>query len=109
MNYEFPIRVSVYLSTRERITTIHGTKVVASFFAPWNRNEEPYIRISTGDYQSLKKEIGRDNSLAEFINCMSHEIVHYQQWIETGDVWERGVARKAVGMLRRYEMTVDHP
>ena len=103
------MRVPVYLSPRELITTIHGTKVAASFFAPWNRNEEPYIRIATGEYPSLKKEIGRDNALAAFIDSMSHEVIHYRQWIETGDIWERGVARKAVAMLRRYELTADHP
>ena len=109
MNYEFPIRVPAYLSPRELITTIHGTKVAASFFAPWDRNVEPYIKIATGDYSLLKKEIGRDNALAAFISSMSHEIVHYRQWVETGDLWERGVERKAVTMLRRYELTVDHP
>lgn len=109
MNYEFPIRVPAYLSARELIRTIHGTKVAASFFAPWDRNVEPYIKIATGDYLSLKKEIGRDNALAAFISSMSHEIVHYRQWVETGDIWERGVERKAVTMLRRYELTVDHP
>ena len=108
MNYEFPLRVPVYLSPCELLTTIHGTKASASFFAPWDRNEEPYIRIATGDYPSLRKEIGRDNALAAFINSMSHEIVHYRQWLETGDMWERGVDRKAVAMLRRYELTVDH-
>ncbi len=108
-NYEFPIRVPVYLSPRERITTMHGTEASASFFAPWNRNVEPYIRIATGDYSSLKKEIGRDNTLAAFITSMNHELAHYWQWIETGDLWERGVERKAVSMLRRYELTVDHP
>ena len=109
MNYEFPLRVPVYLSPRELVTTIHGTKVSASFFAPWDRNVEPFIRIATGDYSSLKKECGRDNALAAFIASMSHEIIHYRQWIETGDVWDRGVDRKAVAMLRRYELTVDHP
>ena len=108
-NYEFPIRVPVYLSPRERITTMHGLQVTASFFAPWNRKVEPYIKVATGDYSSLKKEDGRENTLAEFIASMSHELVHYWQWLETGDVWERGVERKADAMLRRYELTVDHP
>jgi hypothetical protein len=108
-NYEFPIRVPVYLSLRERITTVHGKKVTASFFAPFDPNVEPYIRIATGDYPSLRIEQGDDNCLAAYIGSLSHELVHYQQWVETGDTWERGVARKAMEMLRRYALTVDHP
>jgi len=108
-NYQFPVRVPVYLSPQERITTIDGSTASASFFAPFGRDEEPYIRIATGDYPSLERKHGRANSLAAFIVSLSHEVIHYQQWIATGDVSERGVARKDVAMLRRYEQTVDHP
>ncbi len=108
-NYSFPVRVPVYLSPRSTLTTIDDVKVTASFFAPFDSTLEPYIRIATGDYSSLRQERGRDDCLAAFIISLSHEIVHYQQWIETGDVWERGVAKKAVGMLRKYESTVKHP
>lgn len=107
--YEFPIRVPVYLSPREAIVTMHGHKVSASFFAPWNQREEPYIRLATGDYPALKRECGRDDALAAFINSLSHEVVHYQQWVETGEVWERGVGVRATGMLRRYARDVDRP
>ena len=108
-NYAFPIRLPVYLNPGAYIVTTHGQRASASFFAPWDRRVEPYIRIATGDYPSLAEEEGRDNALASFIASLSHEIVHYQQWTETGEVWERGVARRAVGMLRRYEQTVDCP
>lgn len=109
LNYAFPIRVPVYLSPRERIITCDGKFVAASFFAPWDRNVEPYIRIATVDYPSLKSERGRDNALAAILISFAHEVVHYRQWVETGEVWERGVARKASAMVRRYAMTVDHP
>jgi hypothetical protein len=91
------------------VKTVDGELCSASFFAPWSRDEEPYIRIATGDYRELKEEEGRDNALAAFIVSMSHEVVHYQRWVETGEIWERGVARKALGMLRRYSSTVAHP
>lgn len=107
--YDFPIRVPVYLSPEKEIRTIHGNKVSASFFAPFDRNVEPYIRIATGDYEDLKRERGRDNALAAFITSLSHEIIHYRQWIDTGDVWERGVAVKSEGILGRYAADVDHP
>jgi hypothetical protein len=109
-HYEFPIRVPVYLSPREQIRTVDGSLVVASFFAPWDRRVEPYIRIATGDYARLRSEIGgRDNALASYIISLSHEVIHYRQWVETGNIWERGVRAAAVRMLRRYEKTTDRP
>lgn len=108
-NFEFPIRVPVYLLRDERFDTIDGVTVVASFFAPFDRNVEPRIRIATGDYASLRRERGRDDALASFLVSLSHEVLHYWQWIETGETSEVGVAQKAVAMLRMYEKTVDHP
>jgi hypothetical protein len=107
--HEFPIRVPVYLSPREEIRSLEGQMVSASFFAPWNRTVEPYIRIATGDYPQLRRERGRDNALAAFIVSLSHEVVHYQQWIATNEMHERGVIRRATTMLRRYATTVDRP
>jgi len=106
---EFPIRVPVYLSPLEKVRALDGRLCSASFFAPWDRNVEPYIRIATGDYRELHEEMGRDNALASFIMSLAHEVVHYQQWVQTGAVQERGVARRAEGMLRRYESTVSRP
>ena len=108
-NYEFPMLVPVYLSPNEFVVTGDGKECSACFFAPYNRKVEPLIRIATGDYKSLKFEHGRDNALACFIISLSHEVIHYQQWIGTGEVSERGVAAKAVRMLRRYELTTDRP
>ena len=108
-SYDFPVRVPVYLSSKEMITTMHGEQVCASFFAPWSRKDEPYIRIATGDYPALKRASGRDDALAAFITSLSHEIIHYMQWLETGDTSERGVALKARSMLRAYAHTVDRP
>ena len=108
-NYEFPIRVPVYLHSTPTITTFDGRVVSASFFAPFHRNVEPYIRIATGDYRELKKERGRDNALASYLVSLGHEVAHYRQWLATGGTWERGVVREAVGMLRAYETTVDRP
>jgi hypothetical protein len=107
--YDFPIRVPVYLLPGETVTTMHGEKVSASFFAPWNRKVEPYIRIATGDYPLLRKERGRDNALAAFLNSFAHELVHYQQWVATNVLSERGVRRRAGCIVDRYAQTVDHP
>lgn len=107
--YEFPIRVPVYLFPSETIFTRDGERVSASFFAPYDRSVEPYIRIATGDYPELRRLRGRDDALAAFITSLSHEVVHYFQWIETGDIHERGVIGKADSMLLRYAAEVDRP
>jgi hypothetical protein len=86
-----------------------GELVSASFFAPWDRDIEPYIRIATGDYVQQRRDRGRDNALASFIVSMSHEVIHYQQWVSTGEMHEQGVARQATAMMRRYGRTVDRP
>lgn len=88
---------------------MHGDKVSASFFAPWDRNVEPFIRVATGDFQMLKKKHGRDNALASFLHAFAHELVHYQQWVETGEITERGVVRRANRIVDTYATTVDHP
>lgn len=108
-NYHFPIRVPVYLSGQKMLTTIHGEPATATFFAPWNREVEPYIRIATGDYPECESECGRDDALAGYIHSLAHEVVHYLHWIRSGEIPERGVAVRATTMLRRYERTVDHP
>ena len=49
-NYEFPIRVPVYLSPHAYLMTRHGEVAFATSFGPFGRDTEPYIRIATGDY-----------------------------------------------------------
>lgn len=107
--YEFPVRVPVYLFPSEVIITMHGDEASASFFAPWDRTEEPFIRLATGDYPKLKKDYGRNDALAAFLHSLAHETVHYHQWISTGEVTERGVIRKATKMVDEYASTVDIP
>jgi hypothetical protein len=99
----------VYLHPSETITKRDGKRVTATFFAPFDRNVEPYIRIATGDYPKLEQEWGRDNALGAYIMSLSHEVVHYFQWVNTGNCSERGVVVKARSMLRKYAMEVDRP
>ncbi len=108
-NYEFPIRVPVYLLPSKVILTSDGREVSASFFAPYSQKVEPFIRIATGDYLELEASESKDDVLAAFIVSLSHEVIHYFQWIDTGQVHERGVSTKALSMLRLYASEVDHP
>jgi len=107
--YDFPVRIPVYLLPSEVVVTVDGRRCSASFFAPWDRTMEPYARIATGDFLKLRAKVGRDNALASFLVSLAHEVIHYQQWISTGETWERGVARKASAMVDRYAKTVDRP
>lgn len=108
-HYVFPVRVPVYLFPTRTIITQDGVPVTASFFAPFKRDVEPFIRIATGDYPEMKRSSGRNDALAAFIMSFSHEIVHYYQWLEKGIVSERGVISEARSMLRRYAADVTHP
>lgn len=107
--FEFPVRVPVYFSSRRRIVTSNGETVTASFFAPFDRSVEPYTRIATGDYEELERELGRDNALASMLCSFSHEVIHYQQWVNTGTTTERSVIVKARNLVDRYAETTDHP
>ena len=83
--------------------------VTASFFAPWKPNVEPYIRVATGDYPGERRVRGRDNAIAGFLCSVAHEVVHYQQWIDTGEITERGVSDRASNLVNRYALTTAHP
>lgn len=107
--FDFPVRCPVYLSSRADLTTMHGETVSAAFFAPWEPDVEPYIRIATGDYSELCKAHSRDDALAAYLHSLAHELVHYWQWIETGLITERGVLVRASNIVDRYALTTDHP
>ena len=107
--YEFPIRVPVYLRPERQLMNLHGEKCSATFFAPWDQSVEPYIRIATGDYGNEKREYGRDNALAGYLVSLAHEIIHYHQWLKDNNIKEGGVSAKASSIVNEYALTVDHP
>jgi hypothetical protein len=107
--FEFPVFVPVYLLPGEFVRTMHGEDCSASIFLPWSRTQEPYIRVATGDYVKLASKWGRDSAIAAFLVSLSHEVLHYRQWVETGDFTERGVALSARHLVRRYAREVASP
>ena len=107
--YPFPVRVPVYLLPGETFVTVERETAVSSFFAPFDRSEEPYIRIATGDYPELRRERGRDNALATYIFSSNRQLAYYRQWVRTGRIWSSGVNKQAIILLREYEKSVDHP
>ena len=109
--YEFPVRLNVYLFPDRLITSkLDGDdKCLSTIWFPDSKEEYPYIRFSTGDYEDRKKERGRDNALASDIHLLCRSIIKYWQWLETNDFWEKGVNRKATKILRLYNQSTEHP
>jgi hypothetical protein len=99
----------VYLLPGDTFRTVDGEEVVASFFAPWDRRSEPYIRLATGDYPFLKAAHGRDDALASILASFARQVVRYQHWVETGNLSARGIGRRASSIMRKYESSTDHP
>lgn len=108
-NMEFPIRVVVYLRKDYYIMTMLKEKVSASFFAPYNKNDEPYIRIATGDFEELDSEVGRDDALAAYLHSFAHELTHYQQWIHDKPFLEDEAEETARLIVEQYGETREHP
>ena len=111
--YEFPIRVRMYIKSSVRIKAKNGEMVCGTFFRPADRNVEPYIRISTGDYLDLLKERGKDNALASILWTILHELTHYFQWLNDLDLTfigeERQASNYANRILSAYSETREHP
>ena len=106
---EFPIRVPVYLSPEETIRTQSGERVSASFFAPYDKNVEPFIRIATGDYFGDKRKRGKDNALTSILFSFAHEVIHYEQWLADRELCEKEAVRGAGKLLRLYRKAVARP
>lgn len=93
--YYFPVRIPVYIKSSEKIKAQDGDLVSGTFLGPFNLNEEPYIRISTGDYEKLLEKRGKNNALAAILTSIAHELTHYFQWINGIKLTERGEERQA--------------
>ena len=103
------MRVPVYLSSRKVLRSARGGETCSTFFAPFDPDVEPYIVLATGDYADDRKTMSRDDALAGQLWALAYEVLLYQQWIESGEIEERGVDRRARQVVRRYAETTAHP
>ena len=112
-SYYFPIRIPVYIKSSAKIKAMDGEYVSATFFEPYDRYDEPYIRVSTGDYEDMLKKRGQDNALAAILRSIAHELSHYYQWINDVKLTEVGEERQAKSyadfILNEYAETREHP
>lgn len=112
-NYYFPISVSIYIKSSKKIKAMDGDYVSATFFEPADRYKEPYIRVSTGDYEDILNKRGKDNALAAILHSIAHELSHYYQWINDVNLTEIGEERQAKSyagfIIDEYAETREHP
>lgn len=105
-NYAFPIRVNVYVKNSCYIKSIDGEHISATFFGPFDRLVEPYIKIAVGDYYDLIKKYDEFNALCSCIASLAHELTHYFQWINdfrlTQDQEERQAKNYAKKIVYAY-------
>lgn len=101
-NYDFPQRVVVYVKDTEHIMTKNKEQVSATFFAPFNKLDEPYIKIAAGDFDKLKKEMGVFQAVFNTLNSLSHELQHYYQWIDNEELDETEALEGAEELTYEY-------
>ncbi|WP_218163157.1 hypothetical protein [Paenibacillus sp. BC26] len=100
----------VYLKRDYQIKNKYTKELVsATFFAPYDKYEEPYIRIATGDYLELVDGRGQDNALASILGSIAHELGHYYQWLDDQELDEIGADKCREGIIEEYESTREHP
>lgn len=111
--FDFPVRVNVYVKAAASIKAKDGEMVSATFFGPYDHSLEPYIKISTGEYYKLKSKYGRDDAIASILKSLSHELSHYFQWLNCIKLTEIGMERQATryseGIISEYSEFTPHP
>lgn len=109
----FPNKGTRVCEREKYIQSMDGEMVYGTFFQPYSKTDEPYIRIATGSYTENLIKLGRDKALALILETMAHELTHYFQWIndikltETG--YERQASSYATYILDEYASVVDQP
>jgi hypothetical protein len=108
-NYKFPIRIPIYLSTKPMVKAIDGDLCYSTFFEPFKKDVEPYIRVATGEYTQDKKELGKDNALAAPLSSIAFQLQYYFSWCQNEPISEKQARRRGRAVMRKYSSTVDHP
>ena len=80
-HYDFPIRLPVYLSDKKYVVDKEGESCVSIFFAPYDNQVEPYIKIATGDFQDLVEERGKESAVFDILFSFALDIKKYQKWL----------------------------
>ena len=93
--YEFPLRVNVYVKSSYRIKAKDGDLVVGTCWQPAGHEQLPYIRLATGDYCDLVAERGKEQAIWAILCSFTHELTHYFQYINGISLTDIGEERQA--------------
>lgn len=84
-NIYFPVKLYVYIRNSIRVKTTKGESVVGRLSVPKNRehieNGDVFDEIAIGDYKKLLNTKNKSVALADILDPIAHEIIHYFQWI----------------------------
>lgn len=81
-NLYFPVKLYIYIRNTKHVQTTKGESVVGRLFAPGDAgHERAFAEIAVGDYKELLNKEKKTVLLAEMMDPIAHEIVHYFQWI----------------------------
>ncbi|MCI2255268.1 hypothetical protein L2D08_12910 [Domibacillus sp. PGB-M46] len=104
----FDVRVVIYLKQDTLIKNRTTNEMAAAtFFAPYDKEEEPYIRIATGSYEKLIVEYGKKNALYEILDSIAHEIIHYRQWLNDVKIDEEKAEEEGLKLMDQYIETLQ--
>lgn len=101
----FPIRLTIYIKSDYLVKTkISKELVPAVFWAPNSLENEPHIRVATGDYIESLEKYGYYNTIAYIFDSIAHELIHYKQWLlnPTFKNGEREANKKAKEIVSEY-------
>ena len=111
--YYFPIRIPIYIKAQDKVKASDGDLVYGHFRPCINKNDEPYISIAVGDYSTLIKKWGVDDTLSTILRDIAHELTHYFQWINDIKLTPIGEERQATMysnyIMDDYKDTREHP
>lgn len=112
-NYIFPFRIPIYIKSSYYIKSMDGDKVSATFFQPYDKLTESYIRIAAGDYYDMLNKWDKDQALGAILHSIAHELTHYFQWINdislTDIGYERQASVYAKAVVDEYAKIREHP
>ena len=93
--YEFPMRIPVYVKAAKRLRAMDGELVYGTCFCPERMDVEPFIRIAAGNYPEQCVQDGAEAALAAVLHTLAHELTHYFQWLNQLKLTPQGAERQA--------------
>ncbi len=99
--YHFPIRLNVYCKRGRKIRCRDKDMAYGVIYLPFDRGQLPSIRLACGQYQydsDITEEMAEETDLILF--SLTHEIIHYFQYINNIQLTQRGIERQATVYAR---------